>query len=176
MNAQPNAYLRTRVMTASKEELRLLLFDGALKFCRQAVDAIGRADWEASYNALSRAQKIVMELSNSLDHSADPELCERLAALYTYIYRRLVDANMERDTSAVNEAIRLIGYERETWVMVMDRLRRSGDADPHADADAAPSASPGSAAPTPPPDPNRPVGRIAPGDPTAPATSFTAEG
>lgn len=167
MNAHANPYLRTRVLTASKEELRLLLFEGALKFCRQAVDAIGRAEWETMYNALTRAQRIMLELSNSLDPSADPELCERLTALYTYIYRRLVDANMERDPAAVHEAIRLIDYERETWVMVMKKIKQQDGADAAA-PDPAPS-EPVDEAPT----EGRPatVGRIHPAASDQPTTS-----
>jgi flagellar biosynthetic protein FliS len=42
-----------------------------------------------------RAQKIVLELSTSLNRDVAPELCEKLGALYTYIYRLMVDANMQ---------------------------------------------------------------------------------
>ncbi|MFA9478608.1 flagellar export chaperone FliS [Phycisphaerales bacterium AB-hyl4] len=122
-----NPYLRTKIMTASPEQLRLMLYDGAIKFCRQGRDAIGRQDFEGSYTALSRAQKIVLELSSSLKHDADPELCKRLAALYTYIYRRLVDANTTRDLDAIDEAIRLIEYERETWQMVIRKAAVGDD-------------------------------------------------
>ncbi|MFP4144395.1 MAG: flagellar export chaperone FliS [Phycisphaeraceae bacterium] len=117
-----NPYLRTKILTARPEELRLMLYDGALKFCRQGKAAIEKKDFEASYGALMRAQKIVLELNSSLKHDADPELCGRLASLYTYIYRRLVDANMTREVEIVDEAIRLIDYERETWRMLMEKI------------------------------------------------------
>jgi len=124
MNAhnQPNPYLRTKVLTASPQELRLMLYDGAIKFARQAVAALEKSDWETMYNGLIRAQKIVLELQNGLKPEIEPELCERLNALYTYMYRRLVDANLERDTAPIHEVIRLLDYERETWVMVMKKL------------------------------------------------------
>lgn len=127
MSAQaPNPYLRTKIMTASPEELRLMLYDGSLKFCRQAVAAIGAKRFEESYTCLMRAQKIVLELSTSLNHNVDPTLCERLAALYTYIYRRLVDANVSRDPAVVEEAIGLIEYERETWQLLMQKMAAEG--------------------------------------------------
>jgi len=126
-----------------------MLFDGAIKFCRQAVDAIGREDWEGMYNALVRAQKIVIELNTSLDHEVDPELCGKLASLYNYIYRRLVDANLERDDSPVHESIGLLEYERETWQMVI-RKTESEDGSGGAAAEAA--AQPA----------GNPIGRIAP--------------
>jgi flagellar protein FliS len=123
---QVNPYLKTKIMTASPEELRLMLYDGALKFCRQAKAALEKKNFEESYNNLMRAQKIVLELSTSLNHDADPQLCQRLSALYTYVYRLLVDANMKRETAIIDEAIKLIEYERETWQMLMKKLAGEG--------------------------------------------------
>ncbi len=117
-----NPYLKTKVMTASPEELRLMLYEGAIRFCRQASMAIEKKDFETSYNNLMKAQKIVLELSTSLKHDVAPELCEKLAALYTYIYRRLVDANINRDTAAIDEAIELIDYEKQTWELLMQKM------------------------------------------------------
>jgi flagellar protein FliS len=124
----PNPYLKTRIMTASPEELRLLLYDGAIKFCRQAKDALAAKDFDASFNAVMRAQKIVLELSTSLNDKAAPELCSRLSALYTYIYRKLVDANMSREPGGVDEPLKLLEFERETWRMLMEQTARQGRA------------------------------------------------
>ena len=127
MSQKPvNPYLKTKIMTASPEQLRLMLYDGALKFCRQAKVSLEKKSYEESYNNLMRAQKIVLELSTSLNHDADPQLCQRLSALYTYVYRLLVDANMKRETEIVDEAIKLIEYERETWQMLMKKLAGEG--------------------------------------------------
>jgi flagellar protein FliS len=135
-----------------------MLLDGSIKFCRQAADALGRKDWEQMFNALVRAQKIVLELSTSLNHQVEPDLCDKLAALYTYIYRRLVDANMERDVAPVEECIRLLEYERETWAMLMKKLQamRERGEDPVAETRAQLEQ-------------RNPVGRIGPQD--APAES-----
>jgi hypothetical protein len=51
-----------------------------------------------------------------------PDLCERLSALYTYVYRRMVDANMDHDVAAIDEAVELLEFETETWRMLMSRL------------------------------------------------------
>ena len=121
-----NPYLRTKIMTASPEELRMMLYDGAIKFCRQGQMAAEEEDHEQVFNNLMRAQKIVLELSTSLNHEMAPELCSRLSALYTYIYRRLVDSSTNKDPKALAEAIKLLEYERETWQMLMDRLAEEG--------------------------------------------------
>lgn len=126
-NSSPSAYLRTKILTASPQELRILLYDGAVKFCRQARHALEKHEFESMYNAIIRAQKVVTELSTSLDHASDPELCGKLAGLYNYIYLRLVDANMERDTARLDEAIRLLEYQRETWMLAIKKSRGSQD-------------------------------------------------
>ena len=117
-----NPYLKTKIMTASPQELRLMLYDGAIKFCNQARKALDDKDFESSYNALMRAQKIVLELSTSLNHSIAPELCEKLGALYTYIYRLLVDANIERLAKPIDEALELLQYERQTWLRTCQEI------------------------------------------------------
>jgi len=146
--SQPNAYLKTKVLTASPAELRLMLYEGAIKFCRQARHALGHNDYEGVYNGLTRAQNIVLELTNSIQPDQNPELCEKLQALYNYIYRRLIDASMDRDAKAIDESIQLLEYERETWQMLMKKL---GEEEGQAHA-----------APPPAADNDNPIGRIDP--------------
>ena len=117
-----NPYLKTKVLTASPQELRMMLYDGAIKFCRQAQAAREADDREGVFNGLMKAQKIVLELSTSLNHDIDPDLCSKLAGLYTYIYRRLIDANINKENTAIDEVIKLLEYERQTWQMLMEKL------------------------------------------------------
>ena len=124
-----NPYLRTKIMTGSPEELRLLLYDGAIKFCHHARSAIADGNVEDSYNSLMRAQKIVLELSTSLNHQVAPDLCQQLAAIYMFIYRRLVDASLNRDKAAVDDAVRLLEYEKQTWQMLMQQTAPTSDRD-----------------------------------------------
>jgi len=119
------SYLRTKVLTASSEELRLMLYDGAIKFSRQAASTLESGDFEASYQAIVRAKKIVLELSSNLNHNLMPELCERLAGLYIFIYQQLTDANVNRDATALNSAIQLLEYERETWQILLKQMAES---------------------------------------------------
>ncbi|MEM1210814.1 MAG: flagellar export chaperone FliS [Planctomycetota bacterium] len=121
-----NPYLKTQIMTASPQELRMMLYDGCLRFIHQGKDALDQQDFERSYESLSRAQKIVLELSTSLNHSLAPELCEKLSALYTYIYKLLVEATTSRVAEPLAEAIKLLEFERETWAMLM---QQNGDDD-----------------------------------------------
>lgn len=118
----PNPYLRTKIMTANPQELRLMLYEGAVRFCRQSLAAMEKNDHDASFDALMRAQKIVLELSTSLKHEVAPDLCTKLTALYNYIYKQLVEATLQRDPNLVKEALTLLEYETQTWRMLMDKL------------------------------------------------------
>lgn len=119
-----NPYFRTQVLTASPEQLRLMLLDGAIKFARQGRDAIVNKDYEAIYTGFTKARNIVLELTNTLRADLDAELKSNLTNLYTFIYTQLVDAGFERDTAKAETAINRLEYERETWVMAMAQAAR----------------------------------------------------
>ncbi len=127
-----NAYLKTKVLTASPEELRLLLLDGALRFATQGRDGLTRKDYEASYNGLSQCRAIILELITTIRPEADPELAARVRSLYTFIFSEIIEASFEKDAARLDNVIRLLQYERETWGMLHQKLaeERAGAAAP----------------------------------------------
>lgn len=130
--ANPQAaqqYLRTKVLTATPEQLQLMLYDGALRFCEQAKVALEQKKYEESYNLISRVQKIIMELTSSLKHEIYPELCTKLSALYNFAYRQLIDANVNHSPKALDEAMQVLRYQRDTWAMLLEQLGRAKAAD-----------------------------------------------
>ena len=121
-----NQYLKTKVLTASPAELRLLLLDGALRFARKGREGLAIKDFEASYDGISKCQQFVLELLGALRPSVAPELCSRLSGLYTFMFTRLMTASSQRDPVIVDEVIGLLEYERETWVLAMEQMAREG--------------------------------------------------
>ncbi len=118
-----DAYLRNAVLTATPEQLQLMLYDGAIRFASQGRDAIVAKDYETCYERFSRAQKIVLEMQGGLKFEVNPELCKQMSALYDFIYRRLVEASIHHDLKAVDDALRILHHQRETWVMLIDKLK-----------------------------------------------------
>lgn len=116
------AYLRSKVMSASPEELRLLLLDGALRFARIAEAGLESRNYEQIYNGFTQCRAIILELSTTIDATKAPEVGPRVEALYNYMYAELVNASLEKDAARLGKVIELIEFERETWVMAMDRL------------------------------------------------------
>ena len=124
MNAQhaQQNYLRTKVLTATPEQLQLMLYDGAIRFAEQAKVALLNKNYEESYRLISRVQKILTELSCSLKHDVAPEICGKLASLYSYVYRKLIEANIDHSVESMQEALGILHYQRETWVLLLEQL------------------------------------------------------
>lgn len=117
-----DAYLRTKVMTASPAELRLLLIEGAIRFGKQGREGLIQKDHERCYEGLAQCKSILLELVNCLKPEVDPDLCEKLSSLYTFMYRRLLDVTIEKDVEILDEVLTLLQFERETWIMLMEKL------------------------------------------------------
>lgn len=125
--ADENPYLRDAVLTATAEQLQLMLYDGAIRFALQGRDALERKDQETSFERLTRAQHIILEMKAGLNYDVNRELCERVGALYNFLYRKLVDACVNRDVQAVDDALKILRMERETWQILVDRVSKARD-------------------------------------------------
>ena len=112
--ARPQAYREASVMTASPEQLVLMLYDGAVRFLRQAEGAMRGGTWMQASEKLSRAEAIIDELLATLDMEAG-EIAERLQAIYVFCKTRLIEARLERDPGRVDQVGRLLAELRDAW-------------------------------------------------------------
>lgn len=119
-----NPYIRTKILTAGPEELRLMLLEGFIRFARDGRDALARKEFEKVYENFTSARAILLELLNGLRPEVAPELCARLQGLYTYMFRRLTEGSFEKDLAKIDEVISLMEFERETWVLLMEKLAK----------------------------------------------------
>jgi flagellar protein FliS len=117
-------YLRTKIQTASKEELVLMLYDGVIRFTTQGKRAMEEGAVEDAHTAYLRAQDIVLELFHALDRESGGEIAENLARLYSYTYRALIRANINRDAEEAGSVVRIFRELREGWVGAMDKVRK----------------------------------------------------
>lgn len=142
MEQTTNAYLRTRVMSASPEELRLMLLDGALKFAHQAREGLSSRNYELSFSGFSQAREIVMELINGIRDDAEPELANKVRGVLLFLYRELMEASFQKSVAKVDNVIKILEYERETWVLAMEKIASErGRKPPGREATATPATS-----------------------------------
>ncbi len=116
----PNAYAQyanNRIMTASPPELTLMLYEGAIKFCNIAIDAIGNKDIQRAHTNIVKAQNVIDYLTQTLDMKYP--VAKDFENIYTYLSRRLVEANVSKDPEILKEVAEHLRSVRETWKEVM---------------------------------------------------------
>lgn len=116
-----NPYQASRVLTADRGQLLLMLFDGALRFNGQAVDEIGRGQYLRALPFMRRVMAIVQELSAMLDHSRAPEICANLERLYQFVLDRIVAAQSERSAGPLADVTRILSDLRQTWQEALEK-------------------------------------------------------
>ena len=113
-----NAYKQNSVKMASKQQLLLMLVDGAVKYTKIARLAIEKKDITRAHNELVRVQELMV----TLDKSAG-QVYEDLYKVYEYIKSRLIEANIKKDVAIIDEVLPLIENVRDTWYEVSKKSK-----------------------------------------------------
>ena len=113
--ANVNRYKRNKVLLSDPGEILLALYDGAIKFCKQARIAIENNNPAQKGQKIGSVMAILTELSATLDHDRAPELCDNLARLYDYLIDRLQVASGEMNVGPLDEVTVHLQKLRETW-------------------------------------------------------------
>ena len=117
VNKGYDQYLRSKIMTASKGELTLMLYDGAIKFCNIAIMCIEKKDIPGANTNIKKTEAIIEEFLATLDHKYP--VAEDFENVYKYLYNRLVEANLKKDPEILNEVLEHLRTMRDTWKEVM---------------------------------------------------------
>jgi flagellar protein FliS len=115
--------LETQVYSATPLELVRMLVDGAVDSVRAARRHLAERNIVERSRAVNKTYGILAELYRALDRTRGGELAERLAALYSYMQRRLLDANFRQTDDGLAEVEKLLLPLQEAWraVGVVDR-------------------------------------------------------
>lgn len=117
VNKGYDQYLRSKIMTASKAELTLMLYDGAIKFCNMAKLCIEKKDIPGANTNIKKAEAIIEEFLATLDHKYP--VAEDFEKVYNYLHERLVQANLKKDPEILDEVLEHLRTLRDTWKEVM---------------------------------------------------------
>lgn len=122
MNNPYAAYQQNSVTTASPGEVTLMLYNGCLKFIKQATLAIEDNNFQDKNTNIQKAQKIITELMITLN--MDIEISKNLSVMYEYMNHRLTEANVKNDLSILKEVEGLVVEFRDTWKQVIQMNRQ----------------------------------------------------
>lgn len=119
-----STYQNSKVVTATPAELTLMLYEGAIKFCNIAIMGIEQNDIPKAHNNISRAEAIIEEFRSTLNFKYP--VSKDFEAVYDYIYRRLVEANIKKDKEILEEVLVHLRTLRDTWKEVMKLNKQQG--------------------------------------------------
>lgn len=124
-----NAYARvgveTGVMGASPHRLIVMLYQGARQAIAQARMHVQQGNVPARGEAIGKAIHIVESgLQLSLNLEVGGEIAERLDALYTYMSRRLLEANIQQSEAMLVEVDGLLATLEEAWIGIAPEIAR----------------------------------------------------
>ena len=110
-------YQDSSIKTATGPELTLMLYNGAIKFCNIAIEAIENNNMNKAHENIVRVEDIILELRITLDRKYPIAL--EMDLLYDYIYNTLVEGNVQKDKLKIEEACGLIRNYRDAWQEAM---------------------------------------------------------
>jgi flagellar secretion chaperone FliS len=107
-------YRQSSIQTSTPAQLVVMLYDGAIRFVRTAMDGLRKHDLEKTNLNLGKAQTIISELMSTLDYTY--EISKNLYSMYEYTNFLLVEANIRKDLVKAEEALGYLTELRETWL------------------------------------------------------------
>jgi flagellar protein FliS len=117
-NSGHDAYLESRVLTADPIELVNMLYRACTQAVREARRHLAEGRIAERSRQINQACAILIELATSLDHERGGEISQRLALLYDYMQRRLLEANMQQSDPPLADVLGLLATLSEAWASV----------------------------------------------------------
>jgi flagellar protein FliS len=102
------AYQNVQITTTDRGRLLLMMYEGAIKFLKQAKAGLEENDMVKFCRFLSKGQAIIAELMNTLDFEKGGNIARDLDRLYDFMLFYLTEANLHRDAKRIGKVIGLI--------------------------------------------------------------------
>ena len=114
-------YANTKIQTAAPAQLTLMLYDGAIKFCNLAINAVEEGQIEMANTNIKKVEAIIAEFRATLNFKYP--VAKDFDNVYEYLGRRLLEANLHKDKEILEEVLSHLRVMRETWTEVMKQSK-----------------------------------------------------
>jgi flagellar protein FliS len=118
-------YKTTSVQSASREKIMLMLYEGAIRFTKLAIQAAEEKKIADRGMNIGRAYDIVLELNNTLDHKVGGEISKNLEQLYMFITDQYQQGNITGDPKYLRDALKILETLYEGWTKAIEQLKRA---------------------------------------------------
>lgn len=112
-------YQQTAILSASKEQVLLMLYEGAIRFTKMAIQAAEENNIPERGKNIMRAYDIILEFQASLNHNVGGDLPKQLEQLYVYLLEQYTKANLSGDVNALKSCIKVLENLYEGWAQVI---------------------------------------------------------
>lgn len=113
--ALADQYKSQQILNATPAQQVVMLYDGAIKFCQQAQEAINKGDIQARHNSNKRAMEVVSYMLDILDIEKGGDVARRLQLIYAFLLRRLLEVDFRNDPRICDEVIGHLRILRASW-------------------------------------------------------------
>jgi flagellar protein FliS len=128
-----NQYQNTQITTASPEKILIMLYDGAIRFSRLAIEKLEKGDIAGKGVYIGKVLAIVSELRSTLNHEVGGEIALQLEQLYIYLIDELSRANINNSALSLENAIRVLTILRDTWVEAVKIMKKERESSQNSD-------------------------------------------
>ncbi len=126
-NLSQQQYREAHLSSSSPEETVLMLYDGAIRFLKEACSEIAEENIAAKVRLLEKVEKIIEYLHSCLDMRQGGQIAENLHKLYDYMLVRLTEANLYNDVTKLQEIKSLLCTLREGWAKLCDAPKKNDE-------------------------------------------------
>jgi flagellar protein FliS len=92
-----------------------MLYDGAIKFLKYAINEMQAGNHEEKARYMNKAEDIINELNTVLDMETGGEIAQNLRALYTFMIKNIHEGNLKKDPTKLEEVIKLLEELNQSW-------------------------------------------------------------
>lgn len=127
MNPYLKQYQKNEVETASPEKILIMLYEAAIQFlniariemtCDKKNKDIGKI-----HTNIINAQNIISEFQETLNFEIGGEFAKQLYGLYSYLYQKLVEANVKKNVESIDEVLKHLRSLRDTWKKAIEQAQ-----------------------------------------------------
>lgn len=127
MNPYLKQYKQTQINTAPKEQILLMLYDGAVRFLNQAKVGFAEKNIEKIHNNIIKVQNIITEFESSLDLENGGDFAKNLFGLYEFMSQQLSIANIKKKEECLDIVIKHMTELRDTWREAVKKFKAEGN-------------------------------------------------
>ena len=119
MKREIHAYRHSEISTASKLQLIVMMYDGVIRYLEEYKKRLKEDDIAGRGLYMSKAQRVISELQESLNKKQGGEVSQNLENLYNFISSSLAQSNIDGNSANIDHSITILQNLRDAWSQVM---------------------------------------------------------